>query len=300
MNGGPRRVCVLVNPKSGLGTSFSSLRRAFDGYWEVAGVDLVYRFCQSVQDGADKAARAVAEGADTVIAVGGDGTVSTIGRALVGTGAALGIVPTGSGNGLARHFGIPLSAMRAVQAIARAEARPIDVGMVNGRPFLVTCSMAWDASIAQAFAKMPFRGILPYVMAGVQEFLGYVAEPMEVTLDDGKTLRFEDPIVFTIANLSQYGGGAIIAPDAKADDGRLELVVGLRKDAPKLLINIGRLFDGTMNRLPEVVSRRFASLVVRRARATPVQVDGELVEVPREIEITVRPRALNVLVPPGS
>lgn len=273
------------------------MRREIDRYWDVPGIDLSYQFCQSVADSGEKVKRAVDACIDTILVAGGDGTISSVGRALVGTDVELGVVPTGSGNGFARHFGIPLSPPKAVAAMAKAKTMRIDVGVVNNTPFLVTCSMAWDASIARSFAALPVRGVLPYVFAGVQEFLGYKPQPVDIRFDSGEELHVEDPFVFTIANLTQYGGGALIAPHARPDDGSLELVVALRQDAPKLVANVGRLFNGTLDQLPEVVFRSFERMTVRREHAAPIQIDGELVDAPAEIEVRVVPGALNVLVP---
>jgi len=292
-----RRVLVLVNPKSGVWWPFEGLRRAFDRSWEAEGTDLRYQFCQDQSDGTRKARQAVDEGVSTVIVVGGDGTVSSIGRELIGSDTSLGIVPTGSGNGLARHFGIPLWPERAVRILADAVEKRIDVGVVNDTPFLVTCSMAWDASVVRSFERMPVRGILPYVFAGAQELIGYVPQEMRVETDSGETMVFPDPLVFTIANLTQYGGGAKIAPRALPDDGQLELVVALRQDIAKLIANIGRLFDGSIDKLPEVVSKTFQSLVVTRPGPAPIQVDGELVDASSEVRVGVMPSALKVLVP---
>lgn len=295
-----RQVLVLVNPKSGRGAPFGALRRSLDECWDLPGSDVWYQFSRSREDGAAKARRAVERGVDLVLAVGGDGTVNTVGRVLLGTGVALGVVPAGSGNGFARHFGIPLTPGKAVRALAGGTVRRIDVGVVEGHPFLVTCSMAWDAALVRSFDKSPVRGIVPYVFAGVNEFFRYGIQEMRVELDGAETMVCPDPLLFTVANLTQFGGGARIAPDARADDGWLELVVALRQDAPKLIANIGRLFDGSINRLPEVMSRRFRTLVVRRERPAPIQVDGELVDAPADLHVEVRPGALAVLVPgPG-
>jgi len=296
-NGQSRRVLLLVNPKSGLRTAFDSIRRALDAHWDLPGVLLFYQFCQSAEDGSAKARCAVQEGVDTVLVSGGDGTVNTIGRELIGTGVALGVIPSGSGNGFARHFGIPLAPYRAVRVLADAEVQTIDVGVADDHPFFVTCSMAWDASIVEAFERLPVRGILPYVFAGFQEFFEYNPQPIDVELDGSEKMTFRDALVFTIANLTQYGGGARIAPDARSDDGRLELVVALRQDVPKLVANIGRLFDGTLNRIPEVVSRRFVTMTANRARPAPIQIDGELVSAPGEVKFGVIPGGLRVLVP---
>ena len=137
-----RRVRVLVNPKSGLGFSFDSFWGIVEEQFGPFGADVSYQFSRDVADGRRKAESAVRDGVDALIVVGGDGMVNSIGSALVGTPVALGVVPTGSGNGFARHFGIPLDLPGAVRALARSRRRAIDVGAANGRPFFVTCSLA--------------------------------------------------------------------------------------------------------------------------------------------------------------
>jgi YegS/Rv2252/BmrU family lipid kinase len=276
---------------------FTNMRQTFDRYWEREGIELFYQFSHSKEDGIAKASRAVERGFDLVIVSGGDGTVSTISRILVGTDTVLGVIPTGSGNGFARHFGIPLTVTKAVRALATGNVRAIDVGLVNGDPFFVTCSMAWDAAIARTFEKSPVRGILPYIFAGVQEFFEYRPQNMSIELDDGETLDFRLPVIFTVANLTQYGGGAIIAPHAKENDGLLELVVGEKKDFALILANLHRLFDGSVHRIPRIVTRNFKTMTIRREKPDPIQVDGEVVDAPEVIEIGVRPLALKVLVP---
>jgi len=292
-----REVLVLVNPRSGVRHSFDSMRQALDRSWDVAGTNLCYQFCQSVEDSENKTRQAVRDGVETILVAGGDGTVNTIGRVLIGTDVAFGVIPCGSGNGFGRHFGIPLQPAAAVKALAHAEVQRIDVGYVNDMPFLVTCSMAWDAAIARYFERSPVRGILPYVLAGVQGFFEYRPQKMEIVLDGEERIAMSDALVCTVANLTQYGGGALIAPDADAGDGQLELVLALRKDAPKLFTNIVRVFDGSINRLPEVTTRRFRELRIRREHADPIQIDGELVQVDAEIRVRVAPSVLNVLVP---
>ena len=292
-----RKVRVLINPKSGLPRLFNTMRQALDRFWDVDGVDLSYQFTQSKEDGVAKAGRAVAEGVDTILVSGGDGTVSTIGRVLVDTNVAMGVIPTGSGNGFARHFAIPLSSASAVEALAGATVRRVDVGVVNGTPFFVTCSLAWDAAFVRTFEKSPMRGILPYVFAGVQEFFDYERQDMRVTFDGGETIDLKSPMIMTVANLTQFGGGAMIAPHAEDDDGKLEFVGALQKDFPLLLVNIGRLFDGSVKRIPRVITRSASRIVVTRPKAAPIQLDGELVDAGTRIEIGVKPLALRVLVP---
>ena len=297
MNNKYRRIRVIINPKSGLGWSFDAMRRALDKAWDLSGSDLVYQFCQSGEDGYIKAKRAVEEGVDTILVAGGDGTINTVGKALIGSDVALGVIPAGSGNGFARHFGIPLTPAKAVSVLATASTRRIDVGIANDRPFFVTCSMAWDASIAKGFAQSHIRGVLPYIFAGVNEFLEYQPQDMHVEIGGNEEIIFKRALVFTIANMTQFGGGAKIAPQAQPDDGYLELVVALHQDVAKLFANIGKLFNGSLDELPEVITKKFKEMVVKRRNASPIQIDGELVEAPEKIYIKVVPAALKVLVP---
>lgn len=288
---------MIVNPRSGVGHSFPAMRRAIEKHWDVQGADVIYQFCRDGSDGMEKAARAADRGVELVLVGGGDGTVSTVGRALIGRESVLGVIPTGSGNGFARHFGIPLSPERACAALAGGTVRRIDVGTANDRPFLVTCSMAWDAAVVRSFEKYPVRGVLPYILAGVEEFIGHKPQDMEVTLDGSDRFLVEDPLVLTAANLTQYGGGATIAPTAQPDDGCLELVIARRKDLGLLLANIVSAFDGTIDKNPAITTRKFSKMVVHRPKGGPVQVDGELINVSGDVEVSVRPGALRVLIP---
>ena len=295
------RILVIINPNAGFGASLDTLAEAVEAAWAERNALISYQISRDVADGQRKARQAIADGVSSVLVAGGDGMINTIGSQLVGTNVALGVLPAGSGNGFARHFGIPLSPEKAAAALVHAVPRQIDVGFANGRPFFITCSMAADATLVRTFEKMPMRGILPYVFAAAYEFIDYKPSPFTIRADDEPEETFEDPLVFTVANLTQYGGGARIAPQAREDDGLLELVVIPKSEAPAALAGIGRLFDGTINRLPGVVARRFQrQLLVRRLGPAPIQVDGEFVSAPADVEVQVPPRALTVLIPPAA
>jgi YegS/Rv2252/BmrU family lipid kinase len=293
-------VRILINPKSGLISVFDEIRSAVIDYWDAPENRLKIQFSKSKQDGQTKAWQAVREGVKKLLVVGGDGIVNSIGSVLVGTDTALGVIPAGSGNGFARHFNIPLDISEATIALAKAKPRAIDVGFANGDPFFVTCSLAWDAALVDTFEKSPVRGVFPYVFAGVYKFFEYHPQPFHITLDEKKTFHIKDPQIFTIANLTQYGGGAQIAPEAKADDGKLQLVYVRRKNFPKLLLTVNRMFNGSFGRQSGVETRSFQLMTVQRQHAGPMQLDGELIDAPAEVTIHVRPRALNVLVPSES
>ncbi len=290
-----RKVRVLLNPRSGTRFSWRRLHEALAPHWDRPGIDLTYQVSRSPEDGKAKVRRAVSEGVDTLLVAGGDGMINTLGAELVGTSVALGVIPAGSGNGFARHFGIPLDWPEAAEFLAQSERRPIDVGVVNDRYFFVTCGMAWDAALVKVFDRSPVRGLVPYFISGASGLLEYEHQPFRVTFDDGETVVYEDPTLFTVANLTQYGGGAVIAPNAREDDGELELVVILRRDAPAALARLPRLFDGTVTEMAEVKTRSCRSLSVHREKPAPLHVDGELLESVRDVHVTLRPRALTVL-----
>jgi YegS/Rv2252/BmrU family lipid kinase len=291
------KVRILINPSSGLGFAIDRIRDALITHWDKPENELTLQFSTSKEDGQAKARKAVDDGVGRLLVVGGDGMVNSIGSVLIDTDTALGVIPAGSGNGFARHFNTPLDIAKATEALASATAQKIDVGYADGQPFFVTCSLAWDAALVDVFEKSPARGVLPYVFAGVFKLFGYKPQPFTLLIDGEEETTIEDPLLFTAANLTQYGGGAQIAPGAKADDGKLQLVTLRQRDLPWIVPMLGKLFDGTIDSLKEIKTRSFTALTVRRKEAGPMQLDGELVSAPAEVTISVRPRALNVLVP---
>lgn len=291
------KVRILINPNSGLGFALDRIREPLIKYWDKPGNELAIQFSTSKADGQEKARRAVEDGVGRLLVAGGDGMVNSIGSVLIGTKTALGVIPAGSGNGFARHFNTPLDIAKATEALASATVHSIDVGYADDRPFFVTCSLAWDAALVDLFEKSPVRGILPYVFAGVYKLFEYKPQPFSLLIDGKEEVTIEDPLLFTAANLTQYGGGAQIAPNARADDGKLQLVTLRQRDLPWVIPMFGKLFDGTIDRLHEIQTRSFKKLTVRRKEAGPMQLDGELVSAPAEVKIRVHPRALKVLVP---
>lgn len=290
-----KQVLVLINPKSGVGGPYRYITAIQDA-WDNDEHDVYYQFSLSAEDGAAKVRRAIDYGIDIVLVVGGDGMVNTIGRELVGTDVALGVIPAGSGNGFARHFKIPLQPVAAAEALLNGKPLPIDVGKANGRLFFVTCSLAWDGALVETFEKYPFRGLVPYVLAGAQQLLEYKAQAFHVTIDN-EVLELKHPMIFTVANLSQFGSDFLVAPDAQADNGNLELVAIERKDMPLVLAQVHRFIEKTFHQHPLVVNRHFKTMSVRRENNSPIQVDGEIFNTDHEVTIEVIPSALNVIVP---
>ncbi len=293
----PNRVLVLINPKSGLGISMRVLLDTFQEVWDQPPRTVTYQFSKSSEDGVTKVRSAIANGVGTVLVVGGDGMINTIGGCLLNTHVHFGVIPTGSGNGFARHFNIPLTPTLAIETLADAIPHSIDVGTANDRPFFVTCSLAWDAAIVKSFEKSPVRGVLPYVFAAAYELFDYVPETFQVSLDKAVQTTVEKPMLFTAANLTQYGGGAVIAPQAKADDGRLWLTYAQRSQVGRLIPQLPQLFTGNIHTVQGIEILPFRECVVKRETDQPIQVDGELLPSPADVRLKILPKALTVLVP---
>jgi YegS/Rv2252/BmrU family lipid kinase len=291
-----KQVLVLVNPKSGTGGTHRYIS-AIEKVWDTPENDVSFQFSQSAGDGTGKVRRAIERGTGTILVVGGDGMVNSIGCELVGTNVRLGVIPAGSGNGFARHFNIPLAPDAAATALLEGHTQRIDVGKANDRLFFVTCSMAWDGALVKSFEKLGFRGgLAPYILAGAQQLLEYKAQPFRVEID-GERLDFKHPLIFTVANLSQFGSDVLVAPNAKADSGNLELVAIEKNDMPLVMAQIHRFIEKTFHHHPLVTNQRFKTMVVHRESASPIQIDGELMKAETDVRIEVLPSALDVIVP---
>jgi YegS/Rv2252/BmrU family lipid kinase len=245
------------------------------------------------------AREAVAAGADVVLAVGGDGTVNEVTRGLIGSTAALGIVPVGSGNGLARALRIPLHPGAALCSLEAGVRRRMDVGFLNDRPFLNLSGIGFDAVVSQAFHERGRnggrRGILGYVLLSLRELRAYRAPRLVV--EAGSERLDLTAFVVAFANGPQYGSGAVINPGGKLDDGKLEVVVFESGPLWRTMVAAPRLFFGGLERTPGY--RRLVGPVATVTATAPAAVhcDGDPVGAACRLEVRLRPRALEILVP---
>ncbi len=245
------------------------------------------------------AREAVAAGADLVLAVGGDGTVNEVARGLLGSPAGLGIVPVGSGNGLARALRIPLRPGPALAALEAGARRRIDVGLLNGRLFLNVAGVGFDAAVGHAFHERGKRG-------GRRGFLGYVRLCLlELRRYRSPRVAIEVPperleleaFVLTFANGPQYGAGAAINPGAKLDDGRLEVVAFGRAPLWRIVATGSRMFLGGLERSAGYRRLPGAAATVTAGSPLAVHCDGDPSEAAERIDVRLLPRALEVVVP---
>ncbi len=233
----------------------------------------------------------VREPFDVIFAVGGDGTVHEVAKRLIGRSQALGIIPVGSGNGLARHLGLPINARRALRACGSERVETIDTATVNGIPFIGTMGIGFDAWIAEAFATRGARGLRTYVRVGLGGLFKYAPETYEMEID-GERMQ-QRALLIAIANASQYGNNARIAPVASLQDGLLDVVIVERAS----LAAAARLFTGSLQHARGVTMHRGRHIEIRRPAAGPAHLDGEPVTLPQTLTIDIVPRSLRILLP---
>ena len=253
--------------------------------------------CASREDRDAILSDASRRGFEVVYAVGGDGTVHEIGKRLVGTSLALGILPLGSGNGLARHLGIPLRLADALRACDEGIIATIDTGAVNGTPFIGVMGVGLDAVIAERFSSSTVRGLRTYLKLGLATFYEFASQVYEIEVDGVRSSH--EALVVAVANSSQYGNNARIAPLASLQDGILDVVIIEHVTtfvAPFMLM---RLFNGSFHQSRHVKVLQGREITIRRARSSAAHVDGEPIALPTDVHVRIVPQSLRVVLPAG-
>jgi YegS/Rv2252/BmrU family lipid kinase len=245
------------------------------------------------------AAAAVRSGSRLVMVWGGDGSVNEAGSALMGGDVPLAIVPAGSGNGLARELGMPLQPAAAIAAGLHATPRTIDAGELAGRPFFNVAGVGVDAQIASRFDRAGRRGLASYVRVSVREALTYRSKTYridcgEISGGSGTAALPRRALLVTIANSPQFGNGARIAPAARLDDGRLDLVIFEEFSRLATLWALPRLFTGSVEGVRGLTSRQIERARIESDAPMTFHVDGEPVDGGTSLEIRVLPRALRI------
>lgn len=257
---------------------------------EEAGFSPEAVFTEGPGHATELAARAAKQGISRVVVIGGDGTVNETGRALLHSSTALGIIPVGSGNGLARHLRIPLSPQ---QAIARAlNGRPvvIDSGRVNEQPFFCTMGVGFDALVAHAFVRQSVRGLATYIRTAYQAFRTY--QPSQYEVDGQEQTLFS----LTVANAGQFGNNAWIAPKANVADGLLD--VCLLRPFPRQVVGslAWRLFNKTLDQSRYLTVQPCRSVTIKGDGPLSIHIDGEPVELATDTAtVQVVPSSLLVI-----
>ena len=290
-----KRIIFIVNPISGTDNK-EHIPEQIAEVIDSEHFDCEIRFTEYRGHAAEIAREAAKEGVDVVVAVGGDGTVNEVARSLVHTDTALGIIPCGSGNGLARHLCIPLNVTKALELINTCQIESFDYGVINGLPFFCTCGMGFDAFISLKFAEAGKRGPAAYVENVLKQGLKYKPQTYEVE-DETGTRRYK-AFLIACANASQYGNNAYIAPGATMTDGMLDVIIMEpfnALDAPQISID---LFAKTLANNSKIKTFRTKAVHIHRSQPGAIHYDGDPMVTGTDIDIHVEPLGIRILTNP--
>jgi len=291
-----QRFCLIANPAAGGGARLAAAQAAL----AAAGLAAEGRLTEGPGSGHALAREAASRGAAGVIACGGDGTVGEVASGLAGTGVPLGILPAGTMNLFAREIGIPGRLEAAAAVVAAGRTRPVDLGRVGDRTFILCGGAGLDARVLAAVSPSLKRrlGKFSYFLLAPLEALRYDYPPIQVVIDGGPTLVATQVI---LANVRHYGDGYDLAPASTPDDGLLDACLFLGRGVRDYVRYASRLRRGRHLTLPDVRLHQGRSFLLRPANPSdriPFQVDGDyLCDLP--VDVQVLPAAVSVFAPAG-
>lgn len=288
-----KKIHFIINPKSG------SQSKPHFIEWIENGIDkeifdFEISFTEAPAHATELSHKAALQSCYAVIAVGGDGSVNETAAGLMGSETALGIIPTGSGNGMARHLKIPVNFKKALGLINKSKLDRIDTMEVNHLFCIGTFGIGFDAHIAHLFANAGSRGYSTYVKLVLKEFYRYPTHQYNLFVD-GKNLSINS-FLLTFANSSQFGNNAIIAPFADVKDGKIDIAVVKKFPAIVAPHLIYRMMNNILHQSKYFETLHAENVKVLNQKELKGHIDGEPVIFNSDIEIKMKPRSLNVLI----
>lgn len=289
-----KRLLLIINPISGTGNK-QGLADLVSKRMSELGYQTHVKYTTGQGDATAFARQAIDDNFDAVLAAGGDGTINETATALCNSKVALGIIPAGSGNGLARHLNIPIDTLLSLEVIAENNIVSCDYCSVNDRPFFCTFGIGFDANVSQRFAHQSRRGKLMYVKSAFEEYIKY--NPQVYTISANGKILTEKAFIIACCNASQYGNNAYIAPKADITDGLMDITIvhsGTPLDTAMMGVD---LFTGYLDRNTLIHTFRTPSAVIYRSQQGPAHIDGEPITMPDIMSVKCHHKALRIFVP---
>lgn len=290
-----KRIIFIMNPISGT-ISKAGIPEIIEHTLDHDKFDYEIRYTERAGHATKIAREAMTNNVDIVVAVGGDGTVNEVAKAVVHSNTALGIIPCGSGNGLARHLMLPINIKKSIQIINECEIHDLDFGVINDFPFFCTCGMGFDAFVSMKFAESGKRGPITYAENILREGLKY--KPETYTIEDETGTKKYEAFLISIANASQYGNNAYIAPQASMSDGLMDVIIMEPFDvleAPQVSFD---MFNKTLNKNSRIKTFTCKELHIHRSKPGVIHYDGDPVMTGKDIEVKLHEKGIKIIVNP--
>jgi diacylglycerol kinase (ATP) len=288
-----RKICFIINPISGIGRQ-KTIEKLIGEVLDTALFDPIIVYTEAPKHATDLAQQAASNGFDIVVAVGGDGSVNEVAKGLIGTGAAMAILPAGSGNGLARHLCIPLNLKKAMLVLQQGISKKMDTIQFNEEHFVNVAGVGFDAHIGWEFSRFGKRGFSSYLKVITKELPALKTQRFELILNGLSS--YKDAYLISFANGSQWGNNAYIAPLADITDGVMDVVI-IKKFSWLKSVPLGyKLFRKKIHTATAVEIIKTKEIIVKQKNSI-AHIDGEPIETGQTILIKVNPLSLNVIVP---
>jgi len=289
-----RKIVFIVNPNSGTLKEKSSLVQMLESTCKretLGQYEIETWFTKGPGHATELAHKAINEKVELCIAVGGDGTMHETAIGLIGSETSLGIVPIGSGNGLARHIGLSMNAEIALIQLLKGDFEFMDVGKINNSYFFLAAGIGFEGTVAQIFSQQKTRGFLQYLLSASKAYGKF--KPLEISIDGGKTSIF----TLTFANGSQYGNNAFIAPGASIFDGLLNVTQIFPFPFHKGIVLSYRLLNKKLEENRFCKMSVYKSLEINLQTETAGHVDGEPIVLPRNFTVEIEAEKLKIRMP---
>ncbi|EDM34098.1 hypothetical protein PBAL39_05798 [Pedobacter sp. BAL39] len=287
-------ILFIINPISG-GKDKLKIPALIDAHLDRSKFNANYSFTEYVGHASEIAEEAASKNFDIIVAVGGDGTINEIASKVMQQHKILGVLPFGSGNGLSRFLKIPMNTAKAIRVINDLNVSVIDTATFNQKSFFNMAGMGFDAHISAVFAGNKSRGLSGYVKLGMKEMLNYKAQEYRIEIDGKEYLR--TAFVVSIANSSQYGNNAHIAPKASITDGLLDVCIIKSFPLYKITLLAYHMLRGSTDQSSLVEIIRGKDIRISRVADDAIHIDGEPYFMGKEIEVSIVPLSLNIITP---
>lgn len=285
-------ILFIINPISG-GKKKLKIPALVDAYLDKTKFNANYSFTEYVGHASELAEEATNKNFDAIVAVGGDGTINEVASKVVQSDKVLGIIPQGSGNGLARFLKIPLQTKKAIQLLNSYNIKQIDTAVLNGKPFFNMAGMGFDAQLSAVFAGNKSRGLKTYIELGLKEMTSYKSQPYELEID-GKVYS-RKAFAISIANSSQYGNNVYISPKSSLTDGFLDICIVKPFPLYKLPLLAYHMLRATTDQSDMVEIIRGQQIQIKRIQEAAIHLDGEPLFMGKDIAIHIVPLSLNII-----
>lgn len=290
-----KRICFIINPASGT-TKSKEISDLINAEIDSGSFDVDIRYTDSAGHAEKLCKQALESGYEIIVAVGGDGTINEVASQMINSNAVLGIIPRGSGNGLARHLGIPLQVNKAIKLINAGKHIKIDTATVNDKSFISIAGIGFDALVAKFFERSKKRGFNTYFKIIATKFKTYKPKKYKLLFDNGHLLETR-AFFISFANSNQFGYNTTIAPNAKLDDGLLDVCIVKKPGVFELPQIANLVLRKRIDKSNIIDIIQTTGVMVKRNKNRTVNVDGESLKLGKKLKIKVNPLSLNIIIP---